>query len=300
MRSFKIKEKYINKDIAYVIKKEFPHLNSSSLNKVFRVKDVKVNDIRVTKDYIVKLNDEVKVYLNDNILFGITDKIYYAYEDENIIIAYKPKGIISTLGNEKRIPNAIYFDELVKNDKGNAIICHRLDTNTEGLVIFAKNEEAHKTILEGFKNNNIHKEYFTLVSGKLKKNQDFLSHYITNDDGYAKIVNKKTHNSKECITEYKVIQHLKNHNATILNVTLHTGRTHQIRAHMKYIGNPVVGDSKYGSNEINDKFKLYSQVLYAAKYTFTFDKTCPLHYLNAITIDIKDIVLDKIYKLLNY
>lgn len=299
MRSFKIKEKYINKDIAYVLKKEFPRLTNSSLNKVFRLKDVKVNGVRVQKDYIVSLNDEVQIYLTDNILFGIKDKILYAYEDDNILVAYKPKGIVSTLGNDKRNPNLIYFDELVKEEKGNVQICHRLDTNTEGLVIFSKNEVAHTALLEGFKNNNIHKEYLTLVYGKPSKDKNILSNYITNDNGYAKVLDKNVPGPKECITEYSTVQYLKKYNASILSVILHTGRTHQIRAHMKYIGTPVIGDSKYGANEINDKFKLYTQVLYAAKYTFSFAKSSPLFYLNNTTIDIKDDVLEKIYKLLN-
>lgn len=298
MRSFKVKEKYINKDIAYVIKKEFPHLPNSSLNKVFRVKDVKVNDVRVSKDYIVSLNDEVKIYLPDNILLGIKDEISYVYEDDNLVIAYKPKGIVSTAGNDKHNETLVYFDELVKKEKPNAKICHRLDTNTEGLVIFSKNELAYNALLDGFKNNNIHKEYITLVYGKPNKERAILSNYITNDNGYAKIVEKKNSYAKECITEYSVIKYLKERNASILSVILHTGRTHQIRAHMKYIGNPVIGDSKYSTNEINDRFKLYSQVLYAAKYTFTFDESSPLHYLNDISIDIKNNVLDKISSLL--
>jgi len=298
MRSFKVKEKYINKDIAFVLKKEFPRLSTSSLNKVFRLKDVKVNGARVSKDYIVSLNDEIQVYLSDNILFGIDNKIFYAYEDENILIAYKPKGVISTLGDEKRNSNSIYFDEIVNNDKTNVKICHRLDTNTEGLVIFAKNENSHQAILDGFKNNTIHKEYLTLVYGKPSKTHDILSNYIINDNGYAKILDKKTNDSKECITEYSVLEYLKKYNASILSVILHTGRTHQIRAHMKYINCPVIGDSKYGANEINNKFKLYSQVLYAVKYTFSFDENSPLYYLNNITVDIKESVLEKIYKLL--
>jgi len=298
MRSFKIKEKYVNKDIAYVLKKEFPRLTNSSLNKVFRVKDVKINGTRVSKDYIVSLNDEVQIYLTDNILFGINDKIYYAYEDDNILIAYKPKGIVSTLGDDKKNSNLVYFDELVQNEKGDVKICHRLDTNTEGLVIFAKNKLAYAALLDGFKNNTIHKEYLTLVYGKPNKEKDILSNYIVNDNGYAKIVNKKLPNAKECITEYSTLKYIKDCNASILEVSLHTGRTHQIRAHMKYIGCPVIGDSKYGENQINDKFKLYSQVLYAAKYTFSFDNNSPLFYLNDVVIDIKDSVLDKIYKLL--
>ena len=185
MKEFVISKKFENKDIYSIIKKIFPHLATSALNKMFRVKDVKVNDIRVNKDYILKEKDIVKVYLNDNVLFGLPEKINYAYEDENILIAYKPKGIVSNYEGNTREKNTLipYFDEMIKKDKGNdVVICHRLDTNTEGLVIFAKNKLTHKQILEAFKNNYIIKEYVALVYGKLPKSQDTLSHYILKDN----------------------------------------------------------------------------------------------------------------------
>ena len=300
MRSFKIKEKYNNKDITYVLKKEFPRLSNSSLNKVFRVKDVKVNGVRVTKDYLVTPGEEVQVYLTDNILFGMDTNIFYAYEDENILVAYKPKGVVSTLGKDKREVSKVYFDEIVKKEKPKAVICHRLDTNTEGLVVFAKTKEAHEQLLEAFKNNNIHKEYLTLVYGKPAKDSAKLSHYITEDNGYSKVLTKNVPGSKSCITEYSLVEYNKKLNASILSVKLYTGRTHQIRAHMKFLDCPVIGDSKYSTNEINAKFKLYTQVLYASKYTFSLPKESPLYYLNNVTIDIKDNVLEKIHGLLKH
>ena len=304
MKEFKINEKYVNKDIYSVLKKLFPHMPLASLNKAFRIKDVKVNDIRVNKDYIVKQNDVVKIYLTNNVLFGLSKNIYYVYEDDNILVAYKPKGVQSNFeGDIKDKDNlAVYFDELVKQNKGNnLVICHRLDTNTEGLVIFAKNKNAHKQLLEAFKNDKIYKEYIALVYGKLPKTQDTLSHYILKDEknGFSKIVDKNLPHAKSCITEYTVIKYFESKNCSVVNVKIHTGRTHQIRAHMKYLGCPVIGDSKYSTNEINNKFKVSSQMLFATKYTFSFDKDSKLNYLNNIVIDITTKTLENIQNVIN-
>ncbi len=304
MKEFTISKKFVNKDVYSVILKTFPHLATSALNKVFRVKDVKVNDARVNKDYILHENDVVKIYLNDNVLFGLPEQIHYAYEDDNILVAYKPKGVVSNYEGADKYKNTLvpYFDELVKKEKGNdIIICHRLDTNTEGLVIFAKNKLAHEQILNAFTNNYITKEYLALVHGKPPKMQDTISNYILKDDktGYSKIVDKPTKNAKSCITEYTVIKYFKALNCSTISLKLHTGRTHQIRAHMKYIGCPVIGDSKYSTNTINNRFKTNSQLLFAIKYTFSFPKTSQLDYLNNTIIDVKSDALDKIQDIVN-
>lgn len=299
MRSFVIKEKYNNSKILNVIKKEFPKVNILSLNKAFRKKDIKVNNTHVDKDYIVHTGDEIKVYIIDNILYSLPEKIFYAYEDDNILVAYKPKGIETTPFENLRTANTIYFDDLVKKEKGeNITVCHRLDVNTEGLVIFTKSSIAHEIMLSAFKENLISKTYLCLVYGKLPKKQDIISNYIVTNNGFSKVTDVKSKNSKECITEYFEYEYLRKKNVTIVSVLLHTGRTHQIRAFMKYLKTPVIGDPKYSTNEINNKFNLYTQVLFASKYTFNFPKGNKLEYLNNITIDCSKDVLDKIYSLI--
>ena len=100
--------------------------------------------------------------------------------------------------------------------------------------------------------------------------------------------------SSKVITEYSVLEYISKLNVSILDITLHTGKTHQIRAHMKYLNTPVIGDPKYSTNEINKKFRYKSQLLYSYKYTFDFDKYSKLNYLNNLIISIdKEIILNK-------
>jgi len=277
--------------ISKVVYNTFPNMHKNAIYKLFRLKDIKVNGIRQKEDIAVFENDVIEIYCSDSILLGLPTHIDYYYEDNNILIAYKPKGI------ECHNPNSnSTFEYAVKQDKkdDNLKVCHRLDTNTEGLVVFAKNDMAHEEILKGFKNNYIHKNYITFVYGKIPKNHDVLEGYIikNKEDGYSKILGKNVPGSSKVVTEYTVLEHISKLNVSILDITLHTGKTHQIRAHMKYLNTPVIGDPKYSTNEINKKFGYKSQMLYAYKYTFNFNKNSTLSYLNNICIsfNINDII----------
>ena len=122
----------------------------------------------------------------------------------------------------------------------------------------------------------------------MPKKHDILNGYITKNKeyGYAKILDKNAPGSSKVITEYSVLEYIPKLNVSILDIALHTGKTHQIRAHMKYLNTPVIGDPKYSTNEINKKFGYKSQLLYAYKYTFNFDNNSILNYLNNVTISI--------------
>ncbi len=282
--------------ISKIIYNHFPNMPKNAIYKLFRLKDIKVNGLRKKEDITVFENDVIEIYCIDSILFGLPTHIDYYYEDENILVAYKPKGI--ECHNPKSKSTFEYAVQLDKNDFS-LNVCHRLDTNTEGLVIFSKNIDSHNEILKGFKNNYIHKNYITFVYGKLPKKHDILQGYITKNktDGYSKILDKNIPGSSKVITEYTVLEYIKNLNVSILDIALHTGKTHQIRAHMKYLNAPVIGDPKYSTNEINKKFGYKSQLLYAYKYAFSFDENSILNYLNDICISINsDNIIEKFNK----
>jgi len=295
MKKIIVNKKNNELKVSKIIYNHFPNMPKNALYKLFRLKDIKINGIRQKEDCIAYENDVIEIYCSDNILLGLPTHIDYYYEDENILIAYKPKGIECHNPKSKST-----FEHAVKIDKNNCNlkVCHRLDTNTEGLVIFSKNDASHDAILSGFKNNNIHKNYITFVYSKTPKTHDILRGYIikNKEDGYSKILDKNIPGSSAVITEYSVLEYIPKLNISILDISLHTGKTHQIRAHMKYLNTPVIGDPKYSTNEINKKYGYKSQLLYAYKYTFEFDTNSILNYLNNLTVNIDYLKIIKNFK----
>jgi len=186
------------------------------------------------------------------------------YEDNQVIVAYKPKGVLSQPG-EKELPDMYnllksYIKEKY-NKPGEAFlgIVHRLDLNTDGIMVYAKNSKASKRLCEQIKNNNFNKNYYAVVEGILT-NDDYLmlNHKLAKDEK-----NKKAYvdsQGKEAILYYKRVKNfkIKNQDVTLIEVKLETGRFHQIRCQMSSIGHPLFGDKKYGSkNEVEyDKFPL--------------------------------------------
>jgi len=293
MKKINVKLEEKNKKIlvSKYIQSIFKNVPYSSICKAFRNKDIRINNVKISKDTVVSNDDILEIYIPDNILFNLPKKIEYYYSDDNILIAYKPQGILSNDENKNNSlePN---FEELVIKDQGNINlkICHRLDRNTSGIIIFAKNDLAYTEILNGFKNNKIHKEYIAYVANtRFNKTHDILEAYLSKDSktAYSKISMQPTKNSEQILTEYFVLETNLKLDYAKLKVILHTGKTHQIRAHLASINHPIIGDSKYGKNEINKKFNKNRQMLFAYKYSFTFDSDSILNYLNKITVEIE-------------
>ena len=241
----------------------------SAVMKLLRNKDVKVNGTRVNKDLKINAGDKVEIYYSPK----IEEPISVIYSDENVLIVDKKSGYTSEE----------IFEFLSKKEQ--VYFIHRLDRNTSGVMVFAKNETAEKELISGFKNRSFIKIYAASVFKKMEKKEDVLTAYLIKDaeKSTVKIYDKKVNGATEIKTGYKVISYDNKSNISRLQVRLYTGKTHQIRAHLAFIGHPIVGDGKYGDNKMNKAVKVKSQILNAYSITFNFDKENVLYYLDGKT-----------------
>lgn len=288
MKTIDVNKENDGKKLNTVLLNEFPSLSVNSVYKALRKKDIRVNDIKVNENVTVHNGDSIKVYITDDILFGSSIKIEKVFEDDNILVVNKPAGI--------EVTGAQSLTSILTQMYGFDIMpCHRLDRNTSGLTLFAKNEQALDIILNKFKNHEIEKHYLCRVYGIPKEKHKILSSFLFKDTKKSLVYISDTYKKgyQNIITEYTVISINLAENTSILEVVLHTGRTHQIRAHLAHIGYPIIGDGKYGINEVNKRFKCKTQNLcsYKMKFVFKTDSGI-LNYLNNVEVQLNKEIID--------
>lgn len=269
MRTVIANEKHQGKKIDKVIRDFYPNVIPGMLFKALRKKDIKVNGIRVKEDYIVSGQDKIDIYIIDDYLLGKNNEGYtVVYEDDNLLVVNKASGIPVHPDDTQK--EATLIDRLQSLYGSGLALCHRLDRNTSGLVILAKTPDTLDIMLKKIKDREITKFYTCIVSGRMEKKQAELTDYLEKNDKISKVFisDKKTKDSLQIITRYKVLKSLEN--LSLLEVELVTGRTHQIRAHLAFYGHPIIGDGKYGKNTENKQYNAKHQMLCASRLIFDF------------------------------
>ena len=289
MRILTVKKNDAGQRLDKFLSKAVKGLPASMMYKLIRTKKIKVNRKRTEQNYILCEGDEIQLFIKEEFfdspekdtdaLFKILPKLNILYEDENIMLLNKRPGVLvheddsagdNTLVMHLKAYLAQKGEYDPKSEQSFApALCNRIDRNTGGIVIAAKNAESLRVMNEKIKNNMLTKTYVCLVQGVPTPRKATLHAYLRKNskDNLVEVRDKEFAGSKEIITVYRVLNTYGNEKA-LLEVDLITGRTHQIRAHMAHIGHSLVGDGKYGVNR-NDKAKGYKyQALYAYKLYF--------------------------------
>ena len=268
METFKIQTRSKLSDF---LLKNAKGMSYTLFQKTLRNKDIKVNGARVKQDVIVNPGDLVEAYYTPIIITPFE----VVYSDKDVVVIYKKSGYQI---EEVTLSLSSQFN--------GATAVHRLDRNTDGIMIFALNKDAENALLKGFKNRDFNKVYKASVKGILEEKQAVLTAYLVKDKeaSSVKIFDRKVEGSVEIKTGYEVISEHTDYSE--LRVKLFTGKTHQIRAHLAHIGHPIIGDGKYGDYEFNKKMKAKTQRLTAIELTLSFDKDSYLYRLNGRTFSI--------------
>lgn len=309
MKSFIIGKNEADQRFDKFISKTVPSLPQSLMYKYLRTKRIKLNGKKAEISTRLKEGDTVEMYINDE--FFIKEESVYdfmrasknidiIYEDENIVLLNKKVGLLCHPDDREYIDTLIGRLKRYLYEKGEynpddetsftPALVNRIDRNTGGIVIAAKNAVSLRVLNKKLKDREIEKYYLCIVHGYLNKKTDTLKGYLVKneDKNLVKIYSKKVDESKEIRTEYKVIS--EKNNLSLVEVHLLTGRTHQIRAHFAYIGHPLLGDGKYGTNEMNKKYGYKKQFLYSYKLKFNFTTDSgSLEYLNGKEFTVDDV-----------
>lgn len=290
MRELVVKKNDANQRLDKFLLKKFKTMPKKMAYMYIRKKCVKVNGKKATPEVMLKENDLLTFYIKDEFFDNIQEENYeflkapktlkIIYEDENIILLDKKPGVIVHQDKSYhfdclllRLQHYLYDNGEYNPKEENCFapaLVNRIDRNTGGIVIGAKNAESLRILNQKMKDRELHKFYLCLLINKPKKDNAILSDYLIKNEKTNKVtvLRNEKQGAKKILTKYSVLE--TNNNLTLCEVELLTGRTHQIRAHMSSIGCPILGDNKYGNKKLNQRYSLSKQCLYSYKLAFDF------------------------------
>lgn len=291
------------------LSKAYPNLKSSLVCKLMRKKRIKLNGAKAEPNTILKEGDMFRFYLSDELLAkepitrecdlrDISAEISVIYEDENILLIDKPAGLVVHEDNDNtadtlinRVLSYLYrngeYDPARENSFTPALV-NRIDRNTSGIVIAAKNAESLRVLNQKVRDRELQKLYLCAVRGTPKAREATLTAYLKKlpDENRVLISDAPKPEYLTIKTKYRVLE--SNDELSLIEVDLLTGRTHQIRAHFAHIGHALLGDGKYGDNAFNKRFGAKTQALCSYKLTFRFTTDAGLlEYLNGREFEVK-------------
>ena len=289
MRTLYIKDNDSGQRLDKFLTKTLKTLPLSLMYKQIRLKKIKVNRKRTEPKYVLQTGDTVELFISEeffqkssdnSMLKSLKPNLDIVFEDNNILLVDKRPGLIVHSDNKEEANTLINHIKAYLYQKGEyspesensfaPALCNRIDRNTGGIVIAAKNAESLRILNQKIKDREITKKYLLAVHGKLEKKQGFFKNYILKDENSntVKVYDNHIKGSKTAETKYRVIE--ERNNLSLVEAELLTGRTHQIRAQFSYIGHPLLGDGKYGINKNDRKSGYKCQALYSYKIAFDF------------------------------
>ena len=318
MRTIVVKKNDAGQRLDKFLTKAVKGLPTSLMYKYIRTKKIKVNRARTQQSYMLCEGDRIQLFIREEFfgspeedhgaLFRISPKLDIVYEDENIMLLNKRPGVLvheDTAARENTLIMHIlaYLAQKGEYDPRDEqsfapALCNRIDRNTGGIVIAAKNAEALRVMNEKIRNDELSKRYLCAVHGVLKKKSETLHGWLRKNsaENMVDVVDVQKAGYKEIITKYRVLR--QKSDSALLEVELVTGRTHQIRAHLSHIGHPLLGDGKYGINRADREKGYKYQALYAYRLEFRFED-CE-HLLGYLQKKSFSIPLDDIWFLKDY
>ena len=261
-----------DKPLKKALSELFPEVSYSELSACLRRRDVKVNGIRTSGESILPQGALVRIYPKK------TKELKVLYEDDDLLACYKPKGIPSE--------GDISFSAIVEEAKGKLRLMHRLDTNTDGVLLFTKNDDAYREVYEAMRSGSIRKEYLAEVYGVPPVRESTLDYYYKKDEEKERaLISDHPREGFIPVSLSFTVEETRAESA-LLRVVIHKGKMHQIRAMLAYYGHFILGDGKYGSDRVNRLLGIKKTLLTAVAVEFVFPKGSYLSRLNGLRISL--------------